>query len=158
MPSTTTQSEQVLERARVPNRLGAGGSPATLPGYRSGCTPRKQGSTLSSGPASRGGDHRGHARCWRERRFRTELPVGPFFCVLDGTTRGRAWSQTGARVELRRLAAQAGVRRLRNGASDRVRGVAYGPADGKEVQGGQAGVGRCGLECCAPAWISRGLG
>ena len=28
MPSTTTQREQVLERARVPNRVGAGGSPA----------------------------------------------------------------------------------------------------------------------------------
>ena len=38
-------------------------------------------------------------------------PVGPFFCVLNGATRGRAWSQTGARAELRLLAQQAGVRR-----------------------------------------------
>ena len=35
----------------------------------------------------------------------------PFFCVLNGPTRGRAWSQTGARAELRLLAEQAGVRR-----------------------------------------------
>ena len=42
---------------------------------------------------------------------RVEMPVGPFFCVLDGVTRGRAWSQTGARAELRRLAELAGVRR-----------------------------------------------
>ena len=38
-------------------------------------------------------------------------PVGPFLCVLEGLTRGRSWSQTGARGELRRLAAAAGVRR-----------------------------------------------
>jgi site-specific recombinase XerD len=43
-------------------------------------------------------------------RERLDLPVGPFFCVVDGPTRGRAWSQTGARAELRRLAAVAGVR------------------------------------------------
>ncbi len=45
------------------------------------------------------------------RRVRTGLPVGPFFCVLDGATRGRGWSQTGARAELRGLAERAGVRR-----------------------------------------------
>jgi site-specific recombinase XerD len=45
------------------------------------------------------------------QRVRIELPVGPFFCVLNGPTRGRAWSQTGARAELRLLAEQAGVRR-----------------------------------------------
>lgn len=50
-----------------------------------------------------------HVEPWRE--FRRELPVGPFLCVIDGATRGRAWSQTGARAELRRLAAVAGVRR-----------------------------------------------
>ena len=33
------------------------------------------------------------------------------FCVIDGPTRGRAWSATAARVELRHLALQAGVRR-----------------------------------------------
>jgi site-specific recombinase XerD len=50
-----------------------------------------------------------HVDPWR--RSRVEMPVGPFFCVIGGTTRGRAWSQTGARAELRRLAEQAGVRR-----------------------------------------------
>jgi site-specific recombinase XerD len=42
---------------------------------------------------------------------RRDLPVGPLFCVIDGPTRGRLWSSAGVRVELRRLAAQAGVRR-----------------------------------------------
>jgi site-specific recombinase XerD len=42
---------------------------------------------------------------------RVELPVGPLFCVIDGPTRGGAWSATAARGELRALAAQAGVRR-----------------------------------------------
>jgi site-specific recombinase XerD len=50
-----------------------------------------------------------HVDPWR--RSRPEMPVGPFFCVIGGPTRGRAWSQTGARAELRRLAALAGVRR-----------------------------------------------
>ena len=42
---------------------------------------------------------------------RTQLPVGTLFCVIDGPTRGRPWSPTSARAQLRRLAAQAGVRR-----------------------------------------------
>ena len=50
-----------------------------------------------------------HLEPWRHHR--RELPVGPFLCVLEGLTRGRSWSQTGARGELRRLAAAAGVRR-----------------------------------------------
>jgi hypothetical protein len=33
-------------------------------------------------------------------------PPGPLFCVIDGPTRGRAWSATAARAELRHLAAQ----------------------------------------------------
>jgi integrase/recombinase XerD len=37
--------------------------------------------------------------------------VGPLFCVIDGPTRGRAWSASAARVELRHLAAKAAVRR-----------------------------------------------
>ena len=41
----------------------------------------------------------------------TDLPVGPLFCVIDGPTRGRAWSASGVRVELRRVARDAGVRR-----------------------------------------------
>jgi site-specific recombinase XerD len=42
---------------------------------------------------------------------RAKLPVGPLFCVIDGPTRGRPWSAAGVRVELRRLAAGAGIRR-----------------------------------------------
>lgn len=41
---------------------------------------------------------------------RRELPVGPLFCVIDGPTCGRPWSSAAVRVELRRLATQAGVR------------------------------------------------
>jgi site-specific recombinase XerD len=42
---------------------------------------------------------------------RLQLPVGPLFCVIDGPTRGRPWASANARVEFRRLAAQAGIRR-----------------------------------------------
>jgi integrase len=42
---------------------------------------------------------------------RVTLPVGPLFGVIDGPTRGRGWSASAARVELRHLALQAGVRR-----------------------------------------------
>jgi site-specific recombinase XerD len=42
---------------------------------------------------------------------RTTLPPGPLFCVIDGPTRGHAWSATAVRGELRHLADQAGVRR-----------------------------------------------
>jgi site-specific recombinase XerD len=42
---------------------------------------------------------------------RRDLPVGPLFCVIDGPTRGRPWSSAAVRVELRRLAIHAGVRR-----------------------------------------------
>jgi hypothetical protein len=42
---------------------------------------------------------------------RVELLVGALFCVIDGPTRGRPWSATAARGELRRYAAAAGVRR-----------------------------------------------
>ena len=42
---------------------------------------------------------------------RAALPVGSLFCVIDGPTRGRSWSASAARVELRHLALKAGVRR-----------------------------------------------
>jgi integrase len=42
---------------------------------------------------------------------RTELPVGPLFCIIDGPTRGRPWSGAAVRTEFRRVAAQPGVRR-----------------------------------------------
>ena len=43
--------------------------------------------------------------------MRLALPVGPLFCVINGPTRGRAWSTAAARADLRRTAAHAGVRR-----------------------------------------------
>jgi integrase len=43
---------------------------------------------------------------------RRGLPVGPLLCVINGATRGRHWSPAAARAELRRTAAEAGVRRL----------------------------------------------
>jgi site-specific recombinase XerD len=50
-----------------------------------------------------------HVARWAEHRVR--LPIGPLFCILAGPTQGRGWSATAARGELRRLAAEAGVRR-----------------------------------------------
>ena len=46
---------------------------------------------------------------WLEVRLK--LPVGPLFCVVNGPTRGRRWTSAAARAELRRAAANAGVRR-----------------------------------------------
>ena len=50
---------------------------------------------------------------------RAELPLGALFCVIDGPTRGRAWSATAARVELRhsrsRQASGAGSRPTSSG-------------------------------------------
>jgi len=42
---------------------------------------------------------------------RLELPVGPLFCIISGPTRGRRWSVSAARAQLRDTAAAAGVRR-----------------------------------------------
>ena len=39
------------------------------------------------------------------------LPIGALFCVINGRTRGRPWTTSWARAELRRAAARAGVRR-----------------------------------------------
>src|ERR1700756_4249240 len=43
---------------------------------------------------------------------RVEFPAGPLFCVIDGPTRGRAWSASSARIEVHHLTLKAGVRRL----------------------------------------------
>jgi site-specific recombinase XerC len=48
-------------------------------------------------------------RPWLEARIL--FPVGPLFCVINGTTCGRPWSSSQVRIALRRTAAQAGVRR-----------------------------------------------
>jgi site-specific recombinase XerD len=50
-----------------------------------------------------------HVLAWLKQRV--QLPVGPLFCVIDRSTRGRAWSATTVRAELHGLAAEAGVRR-----------------------------------------------
>ena len=54
-------------------------------------------------------------RAWEQLRpwlaARGEHPIGPLFCVIDGPTRGRPWSSANVRVEFRRLAGQAGIRR-----------------------------------------------
>src|ERR1700712_509000 len=40
-----------------------------------------------------------HLQPWLDAR--TELPVGPLFCIITGPTRGRAWSNTAVRAQLR---------------------------------------------------------
>jgi integrase len=50
-----------------------------------------------------------HLRPWSDHR--ALMPVGPLFCVVDGPTRGRPWSGSAARGQLRHLAVAAGVRR-----------------------------------------------
>jgi len=42
---------------------------------------------------------------------RRSMSIGPLFCVIDGPTRGRSWTAPAVRIQLRRLAEQAGVRR-----------------------------------------------
>src|SRR3954453_8178401 len=42
---------------------------------------------------------------------RLERPVGPLFCIVSGSTRGRRWSISAARAQLRDTAAATGVRR-----------------------------------------------
>jgi len=52
---------------------------------------------------------------WEQLRpwlsHRATMPVGALFCVVDGPSIGRPWTPSAARDQLRRLAAQAGVRR-----------------------------------------------
>ena len=48
-------------------------------------------------------------RPWLE--YRLGMPVVALFCIVNGPTRGRPWSAPAVRSQLRRLAAEAGVRR-----------------------------------------------
>ena len=50
-----------------------------------------------------------HSQPWLDAR--RAMPVGPLFCILDGRTRGRAWSAGAAHEALRLRAVSAGVRR-----------------------------------------------
>src|SRR3954467_6976083 len=43
-------------------------------------------------------------------KTRVEAAVGPLFCVVNGPTRGRPWSADAARLELRAVAREAGLR------------------------------------------------
>jgi hypothetical protein len=77
--------------------------------------PRRGSLLVRNGKAGRRREIGMDAWGWEQLRpwlaARLELPVGPLFCVIDGSTRGRPWSSANVRVEFRRLAAQAGVRR-----------------------------------------------
>ena len=83
--------------------------------YERDLDPRRGALLIRSGKGGRrrevGMDDWGweHLGAWVTKR--AELPPGPLFCIISGPTRGRTWPQTGVRRELRRLAAQAGVRR-----------------------------------------------
>jgi site-specific recombinase XerC len=83
--------------------------------YERDLEPRRGALLVRSGKGGRrrevGMDDLGweHLSAWALRRL--ELPADPLFCSIDGPTRGRPWPQTGARSQLRRLAAEAGVRR-----------------------------------------------
>jgi integrase/recombinase XerD len=44
-------------------------------------------------------------------QLRTTMPVGALLCVIYGQTGGRPWTATAARAQLRRIAANSGVRR-----------------------------------------------
>ena len=56
-------------------------------------------------------DDSGFEHLNRRLERRVHLPVGPLFCITDGPARGRTWPATAVRGELRKLAAEAGVRR-----------------------------------------------
>jgi site-specific recombinase XerD len=77
--------------------------------------PRRGSLLVRSGKRGRRREIGMDAGGWEQLRpwpaARVELPVGPLFCSIDGPTRGRRWSSANVRVELRRLAAQAGIRR-----------------------------------------------
>jgi site-specific recombinase XerD len=77
---------------------------------------RRRDSTLvRNGKGGRRREVRMDEWAWEQLRpwlaAHAELPVGPLFCVIDGATRGRAWSAAAVRTEFRRLASRAGVRR-----------------------------------------------
>jgi integrase len=76
--------------------------------------PRRGSLLVRNGKGGRSREVGMDAWGWEQLRpwlaARLELPVEPLFCVIDGPTRGRPWSSANARVEFRRLAAQAGIR------------------------------------------------
>ena len=108
----------------VVDAAGRRRSPATLPGHHAGRVPRNKGQRYPADPPTveeiiavmrQTRDDRHGFRVREQLRpwlgARADLPVGPLFCVIDGPTRGRAWSAAAVRLELHRLPLQAGVRR-----------------------------------------------
>jgi integrase-like protein len=78
--------------------------------------PRRGSILIRRGKGNRRREVGMHAWAWSDHvapwlADRVELPAGALFCVIDGPTRGRPWSATAARGELRRYASAAGVRR-----------------------------------------------
>jgi Phage integrase family len=67
--------------------------------------------TAREGDVARSGWTTGDGRSSSRLIARVALPIGPLFCIINGRTRGRPWTTSGARAELRRVAARAGVRR-----------------------------------------------
>jgi hypothetical protein len=137
LPCVSRQSP--MSGSVVLDAAGRRRSPATMPGFHAGHPPRNKGLRYPADPPIVGetvavmriaGDG-GHGRrlpglivvLWRAGLridealalpwliARVALPIGPLFCVISGRTRGRPWTTTGARAELRRTAARAGVRR-----------------------------------------------
>jgi integrase/recombinase XerD len=118
--------EDTMSEPGLVDITGRTRSPAATPGHGAGCAPPNKGLRYPADPptvvvlvrSGKGGKRRmvgmddwawEHVARWTEHRV--QLPIGPLFCILAGPTRGRGWSATAARGELRRLAAQAGVRR-----------------------------------------------
>ena len=121
-------AQGLLARLRLPNPLPAPCPTPTGPNRASRDSPIP---TAASGMPSEPPDADPHVRWCGGRRgepgaypidrrsdhlapwlaARVELPIGALFCVIDGPTRGRPWSTTAARGELRRYATAAGVRR-----------------------------------------------
>ena len=77
--------------------------------------PRRGSLLVRSGKGGRRREIGMDAWGWEQLRpwldARVELPISPLFCIIDGPIRGWSWSSARARVEVRRVAAQAGVRR-----------------------------------------------
>jgi hypothetical protein len=85
--------------------LAARGGPGSPP--RLAARSSRQGRATSRVRDGRWGWH--ELELWLDARI--ALPIGPLFCIINGRTRGRPWTTSGTRAELRRAAARAGVRR-----------------------------------------------
>jgi hypothetical protein len=101
-------AQQLLDAA------GRRRSPATLPGHHAGGAPANKGQRYPTDPPTvdeivavmRQAGEGWHGRrmrglivvLWRSGLRIHEAPVGSLFCVIDGPSRGRAWSASAVRV------------------------------------------------------------